>query len=167
MFSKFDFSNIEKKPLDAIGFFGPGILFVESIIRLSKQRQYLVGYLVSFFINYPFNQFLKNWIREPRPMGGQSFIGESYGGADHYGMPSLHAQSSAISVMFLYLSKGFTVWILFELFVIALVVHQRYVYKRHTMKQLIVGLIFGCFAGWLGWFLTNTFVYRNAISISK
>jgi hypothetical protein len=54
MLSEIDFSNIEKKPLDAIGFFGPAVLFVESVIRLWNQPHYLFGYLASFFINYPF-----------------------------------------------------------------------------------------------------------------
>jgi hypothetical protein len=160
--TNFDFSIIEKRPIDALGFFGPGILFIESIARLWNQRCYLFGYLIAFFLNYPINQTLKNWIKQPRPSGGRSLIGEEYNGADHYGMPSLHAQSTAISIMFLYLVKGFSMWVLFEIFIMVLVVYQRLEYKRHTFEQLMAGLATGCFVGWCGWFLTNTVLYRNS-----
>jgi membrane-associated phospholipid phosphatase len=156
-----DLSVIVENPLDAIGFFGPAILFIEAIPRIWNQRPYLIGYLVTFFINYPFNQILKKWFREPRPDGGKSFIGETYNGADHYGMPSLHAQTTSVTSMFLYLTKGFSIWVIIEFFVMAMVVHQRFVYKRHTMKQLLTGLIVGGFIGWLGWFLTNWIIYHK------
>jgi len=156
-----DLSLIEKNPLDAIGFFGPAILFIEAIRRLWYQRPYLIGYLVTFFINYPINQLLKNWFREPRPDGGRSFIGESYDGTENFGMPSLHAQTTSITFMFLYLTKGFSIWVLFEAFVLAMVVHQRLTYKRHTIQQLIAGIIIGGIVGWVGWFLTNWIIYHK------
>lgn len=167
--------------LDSIGFFGPGILFLESIWRLwnsptkqsiswfykgglgFSQSPYLWGYLVTFGLNYPLNQFLKSWIKQPRPDGGRSLIGESYTGADHYGMPSLHAQSTAITIAFLFLVKGFSYWTLLEVFVLVLVIYQRLVYRRHTMEQLVVGTALGFVVGYSGWFITKNMIYRNTL----
>jgi hypothetical protein len=159
--SDIDLSVIVENPLDAIGFFGPAILFIQAIIQLWYQRPYLIGYLVTFFINYPINNVLKHWIREPRPDGGKSFIGESYNGNDQYGMPSLHAQSTSITLIFLYLTKGFSIWILIDIFIMAMVEYQRFVYRRHTIKQLIAGTIIGGIIGWIGWFLTKWIIYHK------
>ena len=159
-----DISSILERPIDSIGFFGPGILFLEAIWLLWKQRPYLWGYLATFFLNYPLNQFLKLWIKQPRPEGGRSLIGEEYQGADHYGMPSLHAQSTAITIAFLFLVKGFSNWTLLEIFILVLVIYQRLTYKRHTAEQLAVGTTVGFIVGYCGWFITKTVIYKNTIS---
>lgn len=149
--------------LDSIGFFGPGVLFIDSIWRLLKQRPYLWGYLATFGLNYTVNQFLKGWIKQPRPEGGRSFMGESYKGAENYGMPSLHAQSTAVSIAFLFLVKGFSYWTILELFVLVLVIYQRFMYKRHTLEQLAVGTMVGFVVGYGGWFISKTMIYRNTL----
>lgn len=149
--------------LDSIGFFGPGILFIDVIWKLWGQRPYFLGYLATFALNYPLNKFLKLCIKQPRPEGGRSFMGESYNGADHYGMPSLHAQSTAITVAFLFLVKGFSYWTILSIFILALVVYQRWKYRRHTIEQLIVGSLLGGIMGAGGFYLTKTVIYKNSI----
>ena len=157
-------SNILEKPFDSIGYFGPVILFFDAIYRLWGKQPYLLGYLATFGLNYPINLFLKKWIKQPRPEGGRSFLGETYKGADHYGMPSLHAQSTAITIAFLYMTNGFSIWTILELFVLSLVIYQRYMYKRHTLEQITVGTIIGFILGWIGCYITKNMIYRNSIA---
>jgi membrane-associated phospholipid phosphatase len=107
---------------------------------------------------------LKGWIKQPRPEGGRSFMGESYKGAENYGMPSLHAQSAAVSIAFLFLVKGFSYWTILELFVLVLVIYQRFMYKRHTLEQLAVGTMVGFVVGYCGWFISKNMIYRNVLS---
>jgi membrane-associated phospholipid phosphatase len=129
-----------------IGFFGPIILFFITISYLlyNKIYNHLVLYILFFIINIKLNNGIKIWWKEERPIGGKSFYGEKYTGANKYGMPSGHAQSVFYSLVFLYLvSKSMNLMIL-SLIVSVLTIYQRWIYNRHTLKQLFVGSLIGC-----------------------
>lgn len=145
---------------DVVGFLGPYIVFIMTSIQLYSYTYYLYGYLVITFISKLINSFLKNWYREPRPIGARSILGETYEGPEKYGMPSGHAQSIFTSIVFLYGVTEKTFWLYLELFIAGLTVLQRWKYKNHTPKQLFVGACLGAFIGYSA-FLMNYYFIGN------
>lgn len=147
--------------LDLVGFFGPVILMATSVIKLSNQKSYLVGYLVFYFINDAINQICKVIVKEERPKNTKSIIGEPYVGADKYGMPSRHAESMLFSTTYLFLVKGSVPILLVESFICALTLYQRLKYRQHTAEQLIVGSLMGMVIAFAGYYLTNNYILSN------
>jgi membrane-associated phospholipid phosphatase len=147
--------------LDSIGFFGPVILLLLSFLKLVKQKPYLIGYLVCYFINDSINQIVKINIKQLRPQDGKTFIGEPYVGADKYGMPSRHAQSMLFSTTFLFMVTGDIKILLFEFCLCALTIYQRWKYKQHTVEQLAVGAFIGTITAYFSYFLTNKYIISN------
>ncbi len=145
---------------DVVGFLGPYIVFIMTSIQLYSYTYYLYGYLVVTFISKLINSFMKNWYREPRPIGARSILGETYEGPEKYGMPSGHAQSIFTSIVFLYGVTEKTFWLYLELFIAGLTVLQRWKYKNHTPKQLFVGACLGAFIGYSA-FLMNYYFIGN------
>lgn len=154
-----DIINYNKHIIDSIGFFGPLILLVTSIIKLWNQPPYLAGYLIFFIINVIINKILKSIIKEPRPANGQSIINESYEGADKYGMPSSHAQSVFYSMTYVYLIKDDYLVLLFESFISFLTIYQRWNYRRHTIEQLGIGSMIGLLFAYIGVYITKKYIH--------
>ena len=136
--------------LDGIGFFGPVILFITSLMKLIFIQPYLLGYLVLSVINLLINRGLKSYLQVPRPKDSRSFIGEQYEKAEQYGMPSHHAQSVFFSLTYNYLAKPQLVPFIFELFICIVTLLQRRKYNNHTWDQLLVGSLIGCVLGIVG-----------------
>ena len=131
--------------LDKIGFYGIFILFFINIVYLRKQQGYFWFYLIFIFVNEYLNRVLKLIIREDRPQGYDNVleVNNVYTGAHVYGMPSGHSQSAFFSTAYLWFVTGSVPLLLFELFICALTVYQRWKYKKHTILQLTVGGIVG------------------------
>ena len=146
--------------LDTIGFFGPLIVFIISFIKLWKQTNYLIGYIIFHFINKYINNILKVSIRQNRPIGGRSIINETYTGINKYGMPSSHTQAVAYSIAFLYLTKGSIPFLILEIFILALTFYQRWKYRRHTIEQLTIGIIVGSLIGVIGHYITKYIIHK-------
>ncbi len=102
------------------------------------------------------------WVRQPRPTGGKSILGEVYSGADEYGMPSAHAQSVLYSTIFLYLAKGDIVWLLSGLGIAILTIYQRWSYRRHTIAQLLIGALCGCTVAYIANFTANRWITEKS-----
>ena len=146
--------------LDLVGFFGPQILFIISIIVLWKQQLYLYGYLVFLLINKIINNLLKRIIKQQRPNNGRSIMkieDNFYNGTEKYGMPSGHVQSCFYSLTYLYLVKQTPIIIIFELFITSLTFYQRWKYNRHTIEQLCVGSLLGSIIGYLSFIIVNIY----------
>jgi len=85
------FDNIEKKTylnmdiIDIIGWNGPLIIFIISIMNFWKQK-YIYGYLVFYIINIFINNLLKITIKENRP-NNNNIIKEKNTDINRYGMP--------------------------------------------------------------------------------
>ena len=92
--------NIISKIIDTIGYFGPEILFILSIILLFHTKTLLYVYLLCYFINSIFNIILKGLIKEKRPQEDQNLFNIWLNNGmkhdrhwyDRFGMPSGHAQ---------------------------------------------------------------------------
>ena len=139
---------------DYIGFYGPYINFV----ILLNQKQFLFGYLVFLILNVMSNKIFKNAFKEPRPLNGKLLPNERDIYADKYGMPSGHAQTVFYPLIYLYLVKQNMYLLFIESFVAILTVYQRWNYRRHTPKQLLIGSIIGSFVGYVGFNMTNYFL---------
>jgi membrane-associated phospholipid phosphatase len=160
--------------IDLIGFYGPWFQGIINITQLITQRYYLIGYIVFAYINIFTNKWLKIHYKEARP----SEVEESglpikirdpdiFGmpNADIYGFPSGHAQQIVYSVFYLYFVKRSTPFLLLGLFLTGLTVYQRWKFKRHSIKQLLVGSLMGIFIGYIGYYITSR-VIKNIYSVN-
>ena len=131
-------------PFDFIGYYGPIIIIVTTIMVLWSLTKILFLYALCLIINTYINGLLKILIREPRPSGNRVFDEyEKTSGQEIYGMPSGHAQSAAFSTTFLYLFTKSSQLLMGTLFVSTLTLYQRYKFNRHTPWQLAIGTIIG------------------------
>ena len=145
--------------IDNVGFFGPMILFGVGIYTLRGRRIYLIAYLVFFVLNGVVNRIMKIWIHEPRP-SNPSFINryDVSDGAEHYGMPSGHAQMTAYIIIFLYMTTQSIRLLIITLFLGTLTLHQRWAYNRHTPEQLGVGSVVGAVVGSVAFWAANKYI---------
>jgi len=130
--------------LDYIGCLGPLILVPFTMINLRMQPNTLFVYIIFLIINTVMNALLKSLIREHRPDGQIILDGlEAETGIHTYGMPSGHAQSVAYTAATLFLvSRSVSVLVCVSVIGI-LTLRQRLVYRRHTTRQLSVGVVIG------------------------
>lgn len=141
--------------LDDIGFFAPMILFTLSIILLWSHIKYLNVYFIFFIVNSLLNKVLKQFIQEPRPVKlSEQIIYKNYEnttGSSIYGMPSAHAQSVTFSTIYTYLVTKTEGVLICGGFISILSLVQRYRFKRHSIKQLIVGSLLGVGVAFIGY----------------
>jgi len=135
--------------IDSIGVNAPYILVCISVVFLIRQPKYAIGYVFFTALNEFLSNYLKQWIKEPRPV---EYITDKTSPV-YYGMPSGHAQHFLFTFVFLLLVKPS--WIMsclcFTIGCIALI--ERYKYKRHTLSQLFVGGVIGVIFAILSVFL--------------
>ena len=152
--------------IELIGFLGPLLVACIAFYGLWGSNKYLLTYVCFFLVNMGVNKSIKLWVRQPRPTGGKSILGEVYGevygGADEYGMPSAHAQSVLYSTIFLYLAKGDVAWLLSGLGIATLTIYQRWSYRRHTIAQLFVGAVCGCTVAYIANFTANRWITEKS-----
>jgi hypothetical protein len=148
--------------IELIGFIGPLLVACMAIYGLWGSHKYLLTYVCFFLVNMIVNKWIKLWVRHPRPTGGKSILGEVYTGADEYGMPSAHAQSVFYSTIFLYLAKGDIAWLLSGLGIGLLTIYQRWLYRRHTIAQLFVGVLCGCIVAYIGNLAANRWITEKS-----
>jgi membrane-associated phospholipid phosphatase len=110
---------------------------------------------------------LKQVFREPRPPNPLPFVDSNdLIGNNYYGLPSGHAQSVFFSLTFLYqvMKPGSNSDTIFTLYIMScitvLTLYQRWKYRRHTIKQLIVGAIVGALFAWTLVFITKTYLHK-------
>jgi len=148
-----------------IGQYGPLILFFISWYLLWDNNNLFFYYTVGIFINYILNLILKSMIQEPRPIFDKKNIklasthtkDQFYANGipfDIYGMPSWHAQSSAFSTIFIFLSLNPKNIMYLYSFINLSSVYQNISSNYHSTLQIIVGAIVGAGFGY--------FVYQLA-----
>ena len=141
--------------LDWIGYLGPLITMLLNISALWFQTPYLLGYIAFLVMNSMVNKAIKNIVKEPRPTNQVDIetmhIFNLGGIKDIYGMPSGHAQSIAFSMSYLYFIQKDLYTVLLYTSILGLTVFQRWNYKKHTIKQLIVGTVIGILFGFFSY----------------
>lgn len=135
-----------------IGFNGPTFIILISLYFLSNRPSYFLLFITGVLINIGSNNFLKKWIKQPRPDGYLQYIENPsiYKlQGEEYGMPSGHAQLVSYSLLYLLLLG-------YNMFTIAIVslfagitIIQRVLDKKHTPEQILVGIIVGGLISWV------------------
>jgi len=154
------------KMTDTVGQNGPILTLFITSANLISQKKYLISFLICVFINHFLNGILKSTIREPRP--GQPKPNDSekinldlVGNIEKYGMPSYHAQSVFFSTTFLYLVQKNPAVLFFEFIICIITLHQRFKYKMHDVRQLVVGSFIGIGFAALCFTLTNQYLSKQ------
>lgn len=147
--------------LDYIGFFGPYILIFLILLysflysfSLINVIYYILGVL---FISLS-NNFLKYYIKQPRPTHQKSlfnFEKKHYNShySQKYGMPSGHSQLIWFNVIYIGCILKNLYFFILSLALALNTMRQRYVYRNHTMNQIIIGSILGICIGYIFYFI--------------
>lgn len=151
---------------DYIGLYAPIILFVLTLFLLRNMPIYLQFYITGNILNNILNIILKLIIKEPRPNDDKKAIeiGVKNGariGYDKFGMPSGHAQNCGYNLAFinLTLNEPFITTLYALISIVTLL--QRYLFKNHTILQLIIGLLVGLGFGYLTYIIGNKYLTGN------
>ena len=107
-------------------------------------------YLIIFFIVLTFSGWLNHHVLKKIIFDARPIYSTKYLYNDHFqkisnGMPSGHAQMTALSLTYSYLITGKYLYESILLF--AITIFQRYVFKNHTLNQLLVGGVIGFITG--------------------
>jgi len=168
--------------IDRIAYKGPLIITVITALQLLNQIPYLLSFGIFNFINTKLNEFLKICFREPRPERINlvkenqkysiiSLFHEKSGtpqvnSAHVYGMPSGHAQTGGYALGFLWFVKKMNPVFILACFLYIMTLIQRWLTKRHTIMQLLVGFSVGFGFSGLVYYGTKQFLdYKNNILI--
>ena len=156
------------KIFDYLGYFGPKILLVFSILLLlaKNYRSYLSYYLIGYVLNILLNYILKGIIRQPRPTEDKKLIemalhnGKRFG-YDIYGMPSGHSQGVFYSTAFIHLVlKNPQITLIFFLYSLNTII-QRVNYKNHTILQVLTGAMVGIGFAYLVYYYAQNIIQGN------
>jgi membrane-associated phospholipid phosphatase len=127
------------KWLDWIGMYGPFLMIVIAVMHLYSRIKYAFWLLVCLYLNETINVFLKQTIREPRPTEITPYIRRP----EYYGMPSGHAQNVFFIMVYSYIVEPSWGIMCLYFAISGITLLERYINKRHTIRQLIVGAIIG------------------------
>ena len=141
--------------LYAIGYFSEIIIIVISILLLRTNIYSVLFYIIGIIFSLFVNQTLKRLIKELRPSEPVKFLNSDKfdNKAMIYGMPSGHSQHLFFSTMYLYLTiTHFYPWVLLICSIIGfLTMVERYYFRNHTIRQLVVGAIVGVLLAYIVW----------------
>ena len=141
------------KIFDLIGYLGPFILLIVTIVLLKNKTILLTYYISGYILNIGLNLILKGLIKQPRPSEDLKIFNASLAqgkrvGFDAFGMPSGHMQSTFYSSVFICFALNNPIITAIYIAVALSSAFQRIKYKNHTLLQVIcgsiVGIIMGC-----------------------
>jgi len=149
-----------EKTIDYIGYLGPLILLILTILLLKNKATLLTYYIIGYFLNSGLNIILKGFFQQPRPNEDlrifNAYIAQGKRiGFDLYGMPSGHAQSAFYSVVFIFFALGNPIIAAIYLAIALNTGYQRVKYKNHTILQVICGSVIGAIMGCIFYFFST------------
>ena len=152
--------------IDFIGFNGPVILFLASIIYLYVKNSYFTIYVIGFMFSGLINYILKGVFKQPRPIDDKHVFNleKMYRNVmtfENYGMPSGHTQSAFYTITFTYLALDNDVLLAGSVFISLLTIYQRVQSKQHFLSQTIVGAIIGGILGFAFYKYAKNFVSQK------
>jgi membrane-associated phospholipid phosphatase len=140
----------------SLGYFGEYITFLITCALIFNQHIYFIVYIIVFIINRLVNYYLKQFFKQSRPKNPKKFLDDDQFSKKKYGMPSGHSQLTFFSVIYAYLvTNKFYPWILLLLSIGAIVIYERFVFRNHTLLQLISGAVIGSIIAYLTYSLVN------------
>lgn len=144
-----------------IGFFGPIVLVIFSIILLIKKTILLRIFFIGLGVNTLLNIILKILIKDPRPKDDIPLFEAELAhdkrriSFDRFGMPSGHAQTVGYTLGFILFSvKSYFITNTY-LSLTLITMWQRYFYRNHSLAQLLVGLTIGFTVGYLFYWIAT------------
>ena len=169
--------NFENTPFNLtntihlIGYLTPIIMLVTTAFLLRNKLNYLKIFFYGYIFNLVVNSLLKWFIKDPRPTNDWKILqlGITHHkriGYEKYGMPSGHAQNCGFSLAFITLVFNNPFITTLYLIITLASLMQRYLYKNHTILQLIVGFIIGLFTGYVTYLCGSKYIMGN-IKIKK
>ncbi len=142
-----------------IGYFGEYIAFLMTIFLIFNYKLYLVVYIIMFILNKTINEYFKNYFKQARPSNPKKFLDSDKFSKRKFGMPSGHSQLVFFSIMYSYLVTNTLIpWVIGLLIIGFIVVYERYVFKNHTINQLITGALLGTLIAYVTISLTHIIV---------
>ena len=141
----------------AIGYFGEILMVVISCLLLYKTPFNLVVYLLGAVFNVFLNKaVLKPLIKQPRPLKPVKFLDTEKFTYASYGMPSGHSQFVFYSIAYLYLvDPKMQPWYIIVLAIGIITIYERWVFRNHTLEQLIAGVLVGSAVAYGTLFVAN------------
>lgn len=132
--------------LSVLGYWGPYILLVTTSFALMiYNNDYLIVYLFFSVVGTMINYIVKSAIKQPRPKRQKHLYDfehkQKHG--QEYGMPSGHAQNSFYSLFTVLFNIPNLYFILLSILLTCNTCYQRWVYRNHTISQIIVGSLTG------------------------
>ena len=146
--------------IDLIGYYGPVILFGMTFYCLIERTPYLIVFTLGSILNAFLNTILKSIFREPRPTNQIPFLEhEDILHIQQYGFPSGHAQAAFFSLAFLFFANGPVSVVYCMSFIAVITLYQRWKYRRHSVKQLLLGAVVGTGVAWILVYLTQYYLH--------
>lgn len=138
--------------IDYIGYYAPMLLLFITAFFLRNKCTYLKYFLFGYAGTFVLNSVLKLLIQEPRPSKDirtlEIAIKNGHRlGFDKYGMPSGHAQTCGFCLAFMTMLFKSPFISLFYAVLSMITMYQRYIYRNHTIMQLIIGFAIGLISG--------------------
>ena len=132
--------------LSILGFWGPYLLIITTAFALILyNNEYLKIYLFFSVVGTIINSILKSIIRQPRPRKQRHLYNfehnQTHG--QQFGMPSGHAQNVFYSLFTVLFKIPNMYFIIPTLLVACNTCWQRWVYRNHTIFQILMGSITG------------------------
>ena len=141
----------------ALGYFGEYISFFITCGVIFNKHVYFFVYIIMFVLNKVINQMLKKLFKGSRPTNAKKFLYSDNFSKTKYGMPSGHSQLTFFSIVYTYLvTNKFIPWTLLLLIIGLIVMYERFIFRNHTVLQLITGAALGSFMAYFSYFLVNT-----------
>jgi membrane-associated phospholipid phosphatase len=147
--------------INYIGYYGPIILLISTIILLFNTKIFLYTYFLGFVINSIFNFIIKGVIKQKRPLNDvkSKIIKESRLGNEIYGMPSGHSQSVMFSTLFVFRALKNDLITFIYLIISGATMWQREYNYSHSLLQILIGGTLGSIFGY--------YAYKYAKKINK
>ena len=136
--------------INYIGYYGPIILFISTLILLFNSKTFLYIYFLGFIINSILNFIIKGIIKQKRPFKDfkPKIIKESRLSNKIYGMPSGHSQSVMFSTLFISFALKNNLISFIYLIISATTMWQRVYNYSHSFLQILIGGILGSLFGY-------------------
>ena len=137
-----------------LGYWGPVLLLIITPVGLGiYNNAFMIYYVVFYVVGFVMNCIIKKLIKQPRPKNQRYLYHFERNknlnnmSGQNYGMPSSHVQIcfySLFTTLFIVRNYYFT---LISLIITLATCYQRYIYKNHTILQIMIGSILGivCF----------------------
>jgi len=146
----FNFNNLNNL-LYALGYFGDTISFFIICILIFNKFIFFIFYIICFIINMCINNYLTNKIKQKNPSNPIKFLESDTFFKKRYGMPSFHTQNIFFSIGYVFFILNNFIWRLVFLLIGISVIYERYVFRDHTMKQLLYGSLLGLLLGYISY----------------